>query len=105
MTVSKFMTIVATEIWWSSMFHMFLLITQYILPVMIMAFCYSMMALTIWKNKDLGLAEVILFHVTIQKNSYRIDEIPSQLSVSFNFIKFEGSFKSNDREKEANAKI
>ena len=42
------------------MFHMFMLSTQYILPVLVMAYCYSMMALTIWRNKDMGMAEVRL---------------------------------------------
>ena len=46
------------EKWWSSLYHTFVLITQYILPVIIMAYCYSMMALTIWRNKDLVNAEV-----------------------------------------------
>ena len=47
--------------WWSSLYHTFVLITQYILPVIIMAYCYSMMALTIWRNKDLVNAEVKSF--------------------------------------------
>jgi hypothetical protein len=43
------------------MFHTFMLFTQYILPVLIMAYSYSMMALTIWRNKDMGAAEVCTF--------------------------------------------
>ena len=36
---------------------------QYIVPVLVMAYCYAMMALTIWRNKDLNNAEVTLFSI------------------------------------------
>ena len=55
---NKSNTMTGMEKWWSSLYHTFVLITQYILPVIIMAYCYSMMALTIWRNKDLVNAEV-----------------------------------------------
>ena len=34
------------------------ILLQYIVPVLVMAYCYAMMALTIWRNKDLNNAEV-----------------------------------------------
>ena len=41
-----------------SVYHVWVLATQYIAPVLVMAYCYAMMALTIWRNKDLVNAEV-----------------------------------------------
>ena len=43
-----------------SVYHVWLLATQYIAPVLVMAYCYAMMAITIWRNKDLVNAEVSL---------------------------------------------
>ena len=43
-----------------SVYHVWVLATQYIAPVLVMAYCYAMMALTIWRNKDLVNAEVSL---------------------------------------------
>ena len=50
----------ATEVWWVSVYHVWVLATQYIAPVLVMAYCYAMMAITIWRNKDLVNAEVSL---------------------------------------------
>ena len=41
---------------------MFVLSTQYVIPVIIMAYCYAMMAITIWRNKDLVNAEVAFIY-------------------------------------------
>ena len=46
--------------WWVSVYHVWVLATQYIAPVLVMAYCYAMMAITIWRNKDLVNAEVSL---------------------------------------------
>ena len=43
-----------------SVYHVWVLATQYIAPVLVMAYCYAMMAITIWRNKDLVNAEVSL---------------------------------------------
>ena len=48
----------AGDRWWNKYYHMFVLSTQYVIPVIIMAYCYAMMAITIWRNKDLVNAEV-----------------------------------------------
>jgi len=49
---------VSGDRWWNKYYHMFVLSTQYVIPVIIMAYCYAMMAITIWRNKDLVNAEV-----------------------------------------------